>query len=95
MDVLSPQGSAEINVVKIGSLVDISSDTAKKWAEGKLDFREAFPANFIAKTRRALNPAKFENNLAEARLAQAASVCKGNVFCSHAVIPSLRLKRIT
>lgn len=29
MDVLSPQGSAEINGVKIGNLVNISSDTAK------------------------------------------------------------------
>lgn len=35
MDVLSPQGSAEINVVKIGSLVDISSDTAKKMGRGQ------------------------------------------------------------
>lgn len=35
MDVLSPQGSAEINGVKIGNLVNISSDTAKKMGRGQ------------------------------------------------------------
>ena len=88
MDLFSPQGSAEFNGIKIDNTVNISSDTVKKWAEGKLDFKEAFPANFIAKTRRALNPAKYENNLAEARLAQATSVCKAIDLYKH-TMPSL------
>jgi len=88
MDVFSPQGSAEINGLQINNTLNFNADIAKRWAENKLDFRAAFPANFIAKTRRALNPAKYENNLAEARLAQATSVCKAIDFYRH-TMPSL------
>lgn len=62
--------------MKVTNTFNFSLDTAKKWAEYELDSKEAFPANFIARTRRALNPAKYEGNLAEARLAQATSICK-------------------
>ncbi len=73
---LSPQLSAEMTGVQINNNIHLNVDFTKRWSSGELDKRRAFPANFIAQTRKALNPAKYEANLSEAHLIRAKSICK-------------------
>lgn len=76
MDNFSPKASAEVNGVKVINNISFGSDSTKQWAKNNLGVRDAFPGNFIAITKRALNPAKYEENLAKARQARAMSVCQ-------------------
>lgn len=75
LDNFSPKTSAEINGIKFENSFNFGSENIKDWLDNKLSPRAAFPMNFISRTRRAINPAKYEANLAEARKTYAQSIC--------------------
>ncbi|MDD5844062.1 MAG: DUF2806 domain-containing protein [Olsenella sp.] len=71
----SSKFSAEANLVKFGSMFNFSGPSTEEWKAGNLTGRQALVPNFLAQTRRAINPSKYENDLAEARSARASSIC--------------------
>lgn len=70
---ISANASAEANFIKDFSF---SPELTFNWQKGKSDKRSAFPMRMLEGTSRALNPAKYENKLADARLIHTKSICE-------------------
>lgn len=74
---VSASASAEANLIKIEGTQEFSfsPELTLNWQKGDSDSKASFPMRLLADTSRALNPAKYESKLAEARKIHAQSLC--------------------